>query len=111
MSTSRVGLGCAVHPFLAGDRTGRQLILGGVVFPGATPLAGHSDADVIAHAISDAALGAAGLGDLGMHFPDTDPAWHGADSIETLRGCIELVRAAGFTLVNADCTVICESPK
>lgn len=86
-------------------------MLGGVEFPGEIPLAGHSDADVIAHAIGDALLGAVGLGDLGMHFPDTDPTWHGADSIGILRGCLDLVEAAGFHMVNADCTVVCERPK
>lgn len=111
MSPARVGFGFDVHPFVESDTTGRRLILGGVEFPGEVPLAGHSDADVIAHAIGDALLGAVGLGDLGMHFPDTDPAWMGADSIEILRGCLELVKDAGFRLVNADCTVICERPK
>jgi 2-C-methyl-D-erythritol 2,4-cyclodiphosphate synthase len=111
MTSSRVGFGFDVHPFLTGETGGRRLLLGGVEFPGETPLAGHSDADVIAHAIGDALLGAAGLGDLGMHFPDTDPAWHGANSIGILRGCLDLVEAAGFHLVNADCTVICERPK
>lgn len=111
MSSTRVGLGFDVHPFQTGDSEGRRLILGGVDFPGEQPLVGHSDADVIAHAISDALLGAAGLGDLGLHFPDTDPAWHGVDSLVILQGCLELLAAAGYHLVNADCTVICERPK
>ena len=111
MSPSRVGFGFDVHSFVDNDSTGRRLVLGGVEFPADVPLVGHSDADVIAHAIGDALLGAAGLGDLGMHFPETDPAWQGADSINILRGCLDLVEAAGFHLVNADCTVICERPK
>ena len=75
--TGRVGVGFDVHPFADDDR---PLVLGGVRFEGERGLAGHSDADVVAHAVADALLGAAGLGDIGMHFPDTDPAWRGADS-------------------------------
>ena len=80
--TARVGQGFDVHPF--SDDPSRPLVLGGVVFAGERGLAGHSDADVIAHAAADALLGAAGLGDIGEHFPDTDPAWTGADSVALL---------------------------
>ena len=78
----RIGQGFDVHPFI--DDAERPLVLGGVTFPSERALRGHSDADVIAHACADALLGAAGLGDIGQHFPDTDPAWAGADSIELL---------------------------
>ena len=104
----RVGTGYDVHPF--SDDPARPLVLGGVIFEG-PGLAGHSDADVIAHAIADAMLGAAGLGDIGSHFPDTDPAWAGADSIELLAAVARAVGGAGFRLVNADCSVILEAPK
>ena len=89
----------------------RQLVLGGVTFDDATGLAGHSDADVIAHAVTDAVLGAAGLGDIGSHFPDTDPALAGADSIELLRSAAASVRHAGFEPQNADCSVVLDAPK
>jgi 2-C-methyl-D-erythritol 2,4-cyclodiphosphate synthase len=98
-----------VHPF--SDDPARVLVLGGVVFPGARGLAGHSDADVIAHAITDALLGAAGLGDIGQHFPDTDPALAGADSIDLLCRAVADVRAAGWVPQNVDCTVVLEEPK
>lgn len=107
--TVRVGQGFDVHSF--SDDPDRHLVLGGVVFDGERGLAGHSDADVIAHAVTDALLGAAGLGDIGLHFPDTDPALAGADSIELLRQAVAAVRAAGWTPGNVDCTVVLEAPK
>jgi 2-C-methyl-D-erythritol 2,4-cyclodiphosphate synthase len=87
------------------------LILGGVTIPCEFGLQGHSDADVLAHAITDALLGAAALGDIGMHFPDTDPRWKGADSLRFLRHACELAHAEGFRIVNVDSTVILEKPK
>jgi 2-C-methyl-D-erythritol 2,4-cyclodiphosphate synthase len=87
------------------------LVLGGVVFEGERGLHGHSDADAIAHAVTDALLGAAGLGDIGQHFPDTDPKWKGADSLELLRQAAALVRAEGWQVGNVDCSVVCEAPK
>jgi 2-C-methyl-D-erythritol 2,4-cyclodiphosphate synthase len=105
----RVGLGFDVHPF--SDDPGRGLVLGGVHFPGERGLAGHSDADVVAHAIADALLGAAALGDLGQHFPDTDPAWAGADSLAILAGVVGLLAGAGWSVGNVDCTVVLEAPK
>ena len=109
----RIGQGFDLHPFLApGDDAGdRVLTLGGVTFPGETPLRGHSDADAVAHACADALLGAGGLGDIGQHFPDTDPAWAGADSIALLAEVVARVRATGWTVANVDCTVIAERPK
>jgi 2-C-methyl-D-erythritol 2,4-cyclodiphosphate synthase len=89
----------------------RDLVLGGVRLPGEVGLVGHSDADALAHAIGDAILGAAGLGDLGEHFPDTDPVYSGADSIEILAACASLAARDGWHLVNADCTVLAERPK
>jgi 2-C-methyl-D-erythritol 2,4-cyclodiphosphate synthase len=105
----RVGQGFDVHPFT--DDPARPLVLGGVTFDGARGLAGHSDADVVAHAVTDALLGAAGLGDIGQHFPDTDPALAGADSIDLLRRAVADVRAAGWAPGNVDCTVVLEAPK
>ena len=105
----RVGQGFDVHPF--SDDADRRLVLGGVVFEGARGLAGHSDADVVAHAVTDAVLGAAGLGDIGQQFPDTDPALAGADSVELLRRAAGLVREAGWTPVNADCSVVLDAPR
>jgi 2-C-methyl-D-erythritol 2,4-cyclodiphosphate synthase len=105
----RVGTGFDVHPFT--DEPGRALVLGGVRFDGERALRGHSDADVVAHAVAEAVLGAAGLGDLGEHFPDTDPAWAGADSLELLRAVAALVRDAGWRAVNVDCSVVLETPK
>ena len=104
----RVGLGFDVHPFADDDR---PLVLGGVHFDGERGLAGHSDADVIAHAVADALLGAAGLGDIGMHFSDTDPRWAGADSMELLGAVVIAVGGAGFRVVNVDCSVVLEAPK
>ncbi len=107
----RIGQGVDVHPF--SDDPARPLVLGGVTIsgPGARGLQGHSDADAVAHAIADAVLGAAGLGDLGRHAPDTDPAWSGADSLVILAGMVALAAGAGWVPVNADCTVVAEQPK
>jgi 2-C-methyl-D-erythritol 2,4-cyclodiphosphate synthase len=105
----RVGQGFDVHPW--SDDPGRDLVLGGVVLPGERGLAGHSDADVVAHAAADALLGAAGLGDIGAHFPDTDPQWRGADSLTLLAHVVGLVRAEGWSIGNVDTTVILEAPK
>lgn len=110
----RVGLGFDIHPYAeAGsyERSARRLVLGGVVFDGERPLAGHSDADVVAHAVTDALLGAAGLGDIGSHFPDTDPALAGADSMVLLTRAVALVRDAGFEPGNVDCAVVLDVPK
>jgi 2-C-methyl-D-erythritol 2,4-cyclodiphosphate synthase len=90
---------------------GRPLLLAGVEIPAEFGLEGHSDADVLAHAVTDALLGAAALGDIGMHFPDTDPVWKGADSLQFLRHALALVRELGYELVNLDSTVILERPK
>ncbi|HEV2758038.1 MAG TPA: 2-C-methyl-D-erythritol 2,4-cyclodiphosphate synthase [Acidimicrobiales bacterium] len=106
---TRVGLGFDVHPF--SDDPSRRLVLGGVHLPGQRGLVGHSDADVVAHAVGDALLGASGLGDLGEHFPDTDPAWAGADSLAILAGIVRLAREAGWSVGNVDCTVVLEAPK
>ena len=105
----RVGQGFDVHPFV--DDPDRVLVLGGVRFEGAPGLRGHSDADVVAHACADALLGAAGLGDIGSHFPDTDPALAGADSIDLLGRVRDLIRAEGWTPGNIDCSVVTELPK
>jgi 2-C-methyl-D-erythritol 2,4-cyclodiphosphate synthase len=103
----RVGQGWDVHRIA----TGRKLILGGLEIPSEFGLEGHSDADVLAHAITDAILGAVALGDIGMHFPDTDPRWKGADSLVFLRHVCELASEAGYRIVNVDSTVILERPK
>jgi 2-C-methyl-D-erythritol 2,4-cyclodiphosphate synthase len=105
----RVGQGFDIHPFT--DDPDRALVLGGVVFEGAPGLAGHSDADAVAHAVTDALLGAAGLGDIGQHFPDTDPRWRGADSLGLLARAVADVRDAGWEPQNVDCTVVLEAPK
>lgn len=102
-------MGFDVHPF--SDDPDRPLVLGGVVFDGARGLAGHSDADVVAHAVADALLGAAGLDDLGTHFPDTDPTWAGADSLALLAEVAGLVRGQGYEPSNVDCSVVLEGPK
>ena len=107
MSEYRTGLGWDVHRLAPG----RPLILGGVTIPFELGLEGHSDADVLAHAITDAILGAAALGDIGMHFPDSGPRWKGADSLQFLKHAVDLAQSAGFTLVNIDSTVIIERPK
>lgn len=105
----RVGLGFDVHPF--SDDEARPLVLGGVTFDGERGLAGHTDADVIAHAVADSVLGAAGLGDIGSLFPDTDPAWAGADSIGLLRQAAAAATEAGWRVVNVDCSVVLEAPR
>lgn len=105
----RVGQGFDVHPFSSDPK--RVLVLGGVSFPDATGLEGHSDADVIAHALTDAILGAAGLGDIGSFFPDTDEAHRGANSIQLLAAAMKSVVDAGWSVVNADVTVILDEPK
>jgi 2-C-methyl-D-erythritol 2,4-cyclodiphosphate synthase len=105
----RVGQGFDVHRFT--DDADRALVLGGVIFPGERGLEGHSDADVVAHAAADALLGAAGLGDLGHHFSDRDPAWAGADSLRILAASASMVRDAGWEIGNVDVSVVCEAPK
>jgi 2-C-methyl-D-erythritol 2,4-cyclodiphosphate synthase len=107
--TVRVGQGFDIHAF--SDDPDRVLVLGGVVFEGERGLVGHSDADAVAHACAEALLGAAGLGDLGQHFPDTDPQWAGVDSLELLRAVVGQVRDTGWEPGNVDCSVICERPK
>ena len=103
----RVGHGYDVHRLVEG----RDLILGGVKIPFEKGLDGHSDADVLYHAVSDALLGAAGLGDIGLHFPDTDPAYKGADSGELLRVVGEKIKAKGYAVGNIDVTMIAQRPK
>jgi 2-C-methyl-D-erythritol 2,4-cyclodiphosphate synthase len=103
----RVGLGIDTHRFAEG----RPLVLGGVRIPHTHGLAGHSDADVLAHAITDAILGAAGMGDIGQHFPDTDPRFKDADSIALLREAVARVRAQGWAIGHVDATVMLERPK
>ena len=103
----RIGHGFDVHRFGPGD----HLILGGVTIPFEYGFVAHSDGDVLLHAISDALLGACALGDIGRHFPDTDPAWKGADSRDLLRRVLKLVHAAGFRVGNVDATVIAQAPK
>jgi 2-C-methyl-D-erythritol 2,4-cyclodiphosphate synthase len=104
---TRVGIGYDSHRFVAG----RPLILGGITIPHSHGLGGHSDADAVAHALTDAILGAAGAGDIGQLFPDTDPQWKDADSMELLRTAHELVRGRGYTLAQADCSVVTERPR
>jgi 2-C-methyl-D-erythritol 2,4-cyclodiphosphate synthase len=105
----RVGQGFDIHRF--SDDPERRLVLGGVVFEGERGLVGHSDADVPAHAVADALLGAAGLGDIGEHFPDTDPQWKGVDSLVIVRHVAALLREQGWRIGNVDCAVVCEAPK
>jgi 2-C-methyl-D-erythritol 2,4-cyclodiphosphate synthase len=107
LSRIRTGLGWDVHRIAPG----RPLILGGVAIPSEFGLDGHSDADVLAHAITDAILGAAALGDIGMHFPDSDPRWKGCDSLVFLRHARDLAGQSGYRIVNVDSTVILERPK
>jgi 2-C-methyl-D-erythritol 2,4-cyclodiphosphate synthase len=103
----RIGQGYDVHALVPG----RKLILGGVDIPHRLGLLGHSDADALLHAITDAILGAAGLGDIGRMFPDTEERWRGADSRVLLRGAMEAVRAAGWRVNNVDATVVAQAPK
>ncbi len=105
----RIGNGFDVHRF-SGDPA-RPLVLGGVTLPGETGLEGHSDADVVAHAVAESLLGALGLGDLGSLFPDTDERWRGADSLELLAEVVRRVHAAGWSVANVDCSVIAQRPK
>jgi 2-C-methyl-D-erythritol 2,4-cyclodiphosphate synthase len=107
MPAYRIGQGWDTHRTQAGG----ELILGGVRIPAEFGLSGHSDADVLFHAATDAVLGALGLGDIGMHFPDTAPAWKGAASIQFLKHAIELAADKGYGLVNVDSTIILERPK
>ena len=106
-SAMRIGEGWDVHALVAG----RPLVLGGVTVPHHLGLDGHSDADALLHAITDALLGAAGLGDIGRHFPDTDPAYRGADSAQLLAEAMRRVREAGWTLANVDSTIVAQAPK
>jgi len=103
----RIGFGYDSHRF----EEGRPLFLGGVHIPGTAGLKGHSDADVLVHAVIDSLLGAAALGDIGSHFPDTDERWKGADSAVLLKSVVDEVAAAGYRVGNVDATVICERPK
>ena len=103
----RIGYGCDTHRLVEG----RKLILGGVEIAHDKGLLGHSDADALCHSVIDALFGAANLGDIGSHFPDTDPKYNGADSIELLREAGRLIRAEGYEIVNIDSTVIAQKPK
>lgn len=103
----RIGFGYDSHRFEAG----RRLVLGGVEFPGEVGLKGHSNADVLIHAIIDALLGAAALGDIGSHFPDTEEKWKDADSTTLLNAVAKEIRGAGYVIGNIDATIICEKPK
>ncbi|MEI6515616.1 MAG: 2-C-methyl-D-erythritol 2,4-cyclodiphosphate synthase [bacterium] len=103
----RTGIGYDIHRFAAG----RRLILGGVEIPSPEGLDGHSDADVVCHALADALLGAVADGDIGQHFPNTDPAWKNADSVELLRAVVGRVKAKGFHVVNVDAVITAEKPK
>lgn len=105
----RVGQGFDIHAFT--DDPDRRLVLGGCTFEGEKGLAGHSDADVVAHACADALLGAAGLGDIGMHFSDTDDRWRGADSMKLLARVVEMLGAERWVVSNVDCSLVCERPK
>jgi 2-C-methyl-D-erythritol 2,4-cyclodiphosphate synthase len=107
LSESRVGIGYDTHRFSGV----RSLVLGGVEIPGSPGLHGFSDSDVLAHAVIDAVLGAAAMGDIGRHFPDTDPRYEGADSIELLREVTARVGGEGWRVGNVDATVICEEPR
>ena len=107
MNSFRIGHGYDVHRLVEG----RKLILGGVHIPHTTGLLGHSDADVLAHAISDALLGALALGDIGKHFPDNDPRYQGADSLKLLAAVIALIRKEGYEVGNVDATVLAQKPK
>ena len=104
---TRFGMGYDVHRLTEG----RRLVLGGVEVPHALGLLGHSDADVLLHALSDALLGAAALGDTGQHFPDTDPTYEGADSLVLLARVMELLGEKGYVVGNADCTIVAQRPK
>ncbi len=105
----RVGQGIDVHRF--SEDPHRPLVLGGVVIEGARGLGGHSDADAVCHALADAMLGAVGLGDLGRHFPDSDPVWEGANSVELLSQVVRMAAAEGYVCANADCTLVADTPR
>ncbi|HLF84394.1 MAG TPA: 2-C-methyl-D-erythritol 2,4-cyclodiphosphate synthase [Blastocatellia bacterium] len=105
--SSRIGIGYDIHRLVEG----RKLVLGGVEIPFEKGLLGHSDSDVLTHAICDALLGAAALGDIGTHFPDNDPRWAGASSLELLARVVELVIQKGYRVANVDATVMAERPK
>jgi len=107
MTNFRIGQGWDVHRI----ESGRPLILGGITVPSEFGLAGHSDADVLFHAVTDAVLGSVALGDIGMHFPDTAPEWKGADSLQFLEHAVKLLEQKGYLLVNVDTTIILERPK
>jgi len=107
MEAFRIGFGYDSHRF----EEGRRLVLAGVELPGETGLKGHSDADVVIHALIDSMLGAAALGDIGSHFPDTDDRWRGADSTKLLLSVVDEVDEAGWSVGNVDITIICERPK
>jgi 2-C-methyl-D-erythritol 2,4-cyclodiphosphate synthase len=103
----RVGMGYDAHKFVEG----RPLILGGVTIPHDKGLLGHSDADALSHAVSDAILGAALLGDMGRYFPDTDPKWKGINSLVLLKECGKMAKAKGWTVGNVDAVIVCQKPK
>lgn len=105
--SSRIGIGYDIHRLVEG----RKLVLGGVEIPFEKGLLGHSDADVLSHAICDALLGAAALGDIGTHFPDSDPRWAGASSLDFLARAVEMLTERGYRISNVDATVIAERPK
>ena len=107
MEAFRIGFGYDSHRF----EEGRRLVLAGIELPGETGLKGHSDADVVVHALIDSMLGAAALGDIGSHFPDTDDRWRGADSTKLLLSVVDEVDEAGWSVGNVDITIICERPK
>ena len=107
MTTLRIGEGWDSHALVEG----RRLVLGGVTIPHTHGLAGHSDADALLHAITDALLGAAGLGDIGRHFPDSDPSFEGADSLALLAEAAQRVMAIGWSIVNVDSTIVAQAPK
>jgi 2-C-methyl-D-erythritol 2,4-cyclodiphosphate synthase len=104
---NRVGFGFDLHPLVAG----RPLVLGGVTVPSAVGLDGHSDADVLTHAVAEALLGALAMGDLGRHFPDTDPRWRGVSSLRLLSEVVALVRGRGAALQNVDATLLAQAPR
>src|SRR5436305_4515083 len=103
----RIGIGYGIHRLVED----RKLVLAGVAIPFTKGLLGHSDADVLAHAVCDALLGAAALGDIGTHFPDTDPRWQGASSLDFLRHAVKLIGEKGYRIANLDATVMAEQPK
>ncbi len=107
----RVGQGFDIHRFVDESDTNRKLILGGVHFVNERGLVGHSDADVIAHSVAEAILGACGLGNIGEHFADTDPKWKDVDSLQILANVSKMARDNNFEIGNIDCSVICEQPK